>query len=248
MQSLRVWLTPDLVDPQTLRGTTAVVIDVLRATTTILEALDNGARAVYPCVAIDEARETSKRLAPPVLLGGERGGRRIDGFDVGNSPSEYSRERVEGAAIVFTTTNGTRAMQQCHAAQQVLLAAFSNLSAVADQLVAESQVDVVCAGTNGEVTREDVLLAGALVEAARDSASPPEVCNDQAQLAGDAWRAAVGELRSGPLADVLRDSGGGRNLIEIGQERDVEWAAQIDRCHRVPRVEFTESGMCVPAE
>src|SRR5258706_13920045 len=134
-RQLDVYLLPALVEPAQLAGKTAVVIDVLRATTTIVHALAAGATQVIPCLEVDEARRIAAELGERAISGGERGGKQIPGFDLGNSPAEYSRERVAGKTVVFTTTNGTRAMLRCKAARRVLLGAFVNFSAVCRELV-----------------------------------------------------------------------------------------------------------------
>src|SRR5215471_15948471 len=103
-----VHLLPTLVEPAELRDGVAVVIDLLRATSTIVHALAAGAKAVVPCGEIDEAWQVAARSQPgSFVLGGERGGLKISGFDLGNSPSEYTREAVAGNRVIFTTTNGT---------------------------------------------------------------------------------------------------------------------------------------------
>src|SRR5262245_17681938 len=102
---LDVYLLPDLAEPAALAAKTVVVIDVLRATTTIVHALAAGAREVVPCLEVEEARQVAARLGKVAVLRGERGGVAIAGFDVGNSPAEYTRERVGGKTVVFTTTN-----------------------------------------------------------------------------------------------------------------------------------------------
>jgi 2-phosphosulfolactate phosphatase len=239
VRELNVFLLPDLASPGDLAGQTAVVIDVLRATTTVVHALAAGATAVVPCGQVDEARQTAQRLGGDALLAGERGGLPIAGFDLGNSPAEFTTSRVAGRTIVFTTTNGTRALLRCTAAKQILLAAFVNFSAVCRELGDEDRVAIVCAGTDGEVTREDVLLAGAIVDdltrvAGRGGAGPRWRMNDQAEIAADAWHAAVRALTDRPLGMALRASQGGRNLIEIGQQSDIDLAAQIDRFDLVP--------------
>jgi 2-phosphosulfolactate phosphatase len=239
--SLRVHLLPALTSPEELTGRVVVVIDVLRATTTITTALAHGAVQVIPCLEVDEAQLAAQRQQGDVLLGGERLGVKIAGFDLGNSPDEYTRSRVAGKTIVFTTTNGTRAMLFCRGAQRVLLGAFVNFSAVCHELsrvAAESPetgIDLLCAGTRGEITREDVLLAGAIVdELSRQFPIPLEV-NDQADLAGDAWRSAVERIRGGrPLAEILQRSCGGRNVLQLGQERDIEIAAAVDTVDVIP--------------
>ena len=163
--SLTVHFLPSLLDPDELAGATAVVIDVLRASTTICHALAAGAREMIPCLEVDEAwRIAAAAVALRPILGGEREGVRIEGFDLGNSPEEYRPETVGGRAIVFTTTNGTAAMAACRAAQRVLIGAFVNFSAMCEQSRSRAQVHLICAGTKRKITREDVLCAGAIVD------------------------------------------------------------------------------------
>jgi 2-phosphosulfolactate phosphatase len=235
-RQLNVYLLPSLVEPADLAGTTVVVIDVLRATTTIIHALAAGAIEVIPCLEVEEATRLASQRGKAAVLGGERGGQQIPGFDLGNSPAEYSRERVAGKTVVFTTTNGTRAMLRCKAARRVLLAAFVNFSALCRELAGDDPVALVCAGTDGQVTREDTLLAGAII----DDLSRSQKCglNDQAQLASDAWRTAVRLMTDRPLGVMLRDSHGGRNLIDIGQEHDIDLASQIDKFDVVPHLDL----------
>src|SRR5205807_327556 len=117
--------------PDRLSGATAVVIDVLRATTTIVYALAAGCRQVLPVADLDEARALANSMpAGKVLLGGERGGAPLPDFDLGNSPAEYTAARCRNRALVLTTSNGTRAIVRASAAERVLIAAFVNFSAV----------------------------------------------------------------------------------------------------------------------
>lgn len=236
-RQIDVYLLPALVEPPALAGKTVVVIDVLRATTTIVHALAAGATQVIPCLEIDEAKKAAAELASPIVLGGERGGLPIAGFDLGNSPAEYTHERVAGKTVVFTTTNGTRAMKRCHAAARVLVGAFVNFSAVCRELINLEQIALVCAGTDGHVTREDTLFAGAIVDDL--TRSKKWQLNDQAHLCADAWHAAVRLLTDRPLGMMLRDSRGGRNLIETGQENDIDLAAQMDKFDLVPELNLT---------
>lgn len=241
-RTLQVHLLPSLVSAESLARKTVVVIDVLRATTTIVHACASGAAAVIPCLEIDDARHVAAKLGSEALLGGERGGKPIAGFDLGNSPEEYSAARVRGKTIAMTTTNGTRAMLRCQQARRVLVGAFVNFSALCDALRAEANIDLLCAGTDNQVTREDVLFAGAvvddMVQTATDSGqNDPLELNDQALIALDAWRAARADLRQpAALVDRLRSSRGGRNLIDIGHEHDIAIAADIDRFSIVPEL------------
>jgi 2-phosphosulfolactate phosphatase len=234
---LDVYLLPTLAEPVELSGQTVVVIDVLRATTTIAHALAAGATQVIPCLEIDEARKLAANLHNNIVLGGERGGLPIAGFDLGNSPAEYTPERVAGKTVVFTTTNGTRAMQRCRHASRVLIGGFVNFSAICRELSGTAEIALVCAGTDGHVTREDTLLAGAIVD---DLFRTKDYeLNDQADIAADAWRTAVRVMTDRPLGLMLRDSRGGRNLIETGQENDIDLAAQMDKFDLVPQLDLS---------
>jgi 2-phosphosulfolactate phosphatase len=155
-----------------LRDIACVVFDVLRATSTIVTALHNGAKAVIPVAEISEALALRQKQ-PGVLLGGERDGVKIRAgqtgggdFDLGNSPREYTPEKVRGKTIVSTTTNGTRALRACAGAQTVLAASFLNLTATAQFIrrLQPAQILLVCAGTRKNMADEDVLAAGALGE------------------------------------------------------------------------------------
>ena len=237
-RSLAVHLLPELVEPQQLAGKTAVVIDVLRATTTVVTALAHGAREVLPCLEVADARAKAANYANP-LLGGERGGLRIEGFQLGNSPAEYDERTVRDRTVIFTTTNGTRAMMRCKLARRVLIAGFVNLSAVCRELEGEREIEIVCAGTDSHVTREDTLLAGAIVDDLSRLTDLPLKTNDQADIAADAWRAAVGQMTGRSLlGQALRASRGGRNLIEIGHENDIDLAAEIDRFDLVAELDL----------
>jgi 2-phosphosulfolactate phosphatase len=235
---LNVYALPKLADPAQVAGGAAVVIDVLRATTTIAYALEAGAAEVLPCQEVDEARLAAGRFSPgQCLLGGERHGLAIEGFDLGNSPSEYTPERVGGKTVVFTTTNGTRAMFHARPARRILIAGFVNVSAVVRQLIGEEQVYIVCAGTEGEFSRDDVLLAGMIVELLTRRGGMNYQQNAQAITAREVWMNAFAvpqALGAEPieperLAEELYTSPGGRNLANLGLDEDILAAAQIDR-------------------
>jgi len=220
----------DDVLPEALAGASVVVIDVLRASTTIVYALAAGATEILPCLEVEAACKLAATLPPgQVLLGGERLGLPIEGFDLGNSPREYTVARVRGCSIVFTSTNGTRALERCRLAERVFLGAFVNLSAVARAVTTAERLHLVCAGTRGEVSEEDTLLAGALVD--RFEAG---LLDSVARRARDQWR----ELEPGPaLVTALRHSRGGQNVVANGFDRDIPDAAQIDRFELVPELD-----------
>ncbi len=198
-------------------ASTAVVVDVLRATSVISLALAAGAKQIMVCSEIEEAQAifaSFKSNSPsPALLCGERHCQRIAGFDLGNSPQEYSPAMVGGRTLVMTTTNGTRAIAAAQDCQQVFAGAFVNLSAVAKRLAQVDELTIVCAGTDGQVTEEDVLFAGALVYRLMKSSEGCQL-DETAVDAMNQWQRFIDSGR--PLADVLADTRGGKNLVNAG--------------------------------
>lgn len=211
----------------------AVVVDVLRATTVIATALEHRASEVMTCVGIEEARQIAASLAEEPLLCGERFCQPIAGFDLGNSPRDYAPSVVQGRTLVMTTTNGTRAFAAARNATRILAGAFVNRSAVAAALRKESQVTVVCAGTDGEETEEDFLFAGALI--ARVLELQKGITLDPAAVeAVDGWQTFLSDGMS--LAQKLGQSRGGRNLLLAGYLDDIEACANVDSIAAVPFV------------
>ena len=242
---LSVHLLPGLVPPNALAGSVTVVIDVLRATTTIIHALAAGCACVRPCAEIDEARELADPMpAGKVILAGERRGEKIDGFDRGNSPREFTAANCRGCTLVLTTSNGTKALVRAAEADRVLLAGFVNFSAVCEQLQADARpIHILCAGSEGEPSLEDALLAGAFVEHLCDDFEL--ILNDSARLAWDSFETNGHVLRS--ALDLGR---GGQRLLELGFDADISVAAEIDTLTLVPelrrdplRVEIGSAGV-----
>ena len=205
-----------------LSQTVCVVFDVLRATTSMVTALTNGAREIIPVCEIAEA-VALRQARPDLLLAGERNGLRIlraqtgsVDFDLGNSPREFTRDRVGGRAIAMTTTNGTRALQACRGARRVLVGSFLNLGAVADWLARERVADLllVCSGTLEEASYEDVLGAGALCDAVWEQFSGGLVA-DSAQVAREIYRQGSDDL----LAAVQR-ARNARRLLAVPELRE----------------------------
>ena len=235
-----VHLLPALIPSGALRGGVAVVIDVLRASTTIAHALAHGCEAVIPCLEIDEARRIAADLPEgQALLGGERGGEPIAGFDLGNSPGDYSAKACCGKTLVMTTTNGTKALLACLEAESILVGAFVNFAATVQRLIHEERpIHVVCAGTEGQVSYEDSLLAGAF--SSRFVDLDHELGNDQAEIVRGLWERvqenvwayedAKHRLGDEPLLiRHLRRGTGGRRVMELGLGADIELAATLNR-------------------
>lgn len=146
-------------------GKTAVVIDVLRATSVITTALDNGAQEVIPVKTVEQAQSLyAASDTAHTLRGGERNALKIEGFDLSNSPIEYKRQTVEGKTVILTTTNGTNAINNVNGADEVMLACFRNAAAVVDVIAGRKDVTIVCAGTEGKFSLDDGLCAGLLIE------------------------------------------------------------------------------------
>ncbi len=207
----------------------AVVVDVLRASTTIATALSAGAAFVRPCLTVEEAQAAA--TAEDLWLGGERGGVRLPGFDFGNSPLEYTPQALAGRGGAFTTTNGTRALHACRRRQHVIVAAFVNLTSAVDFCLQRGEsVDIVCAGTDGVVSAEDVLFAGFM--ACRLQQHGLAVANDVTRIAMDFSR--LNTENPTRLLECVRQSQGGRNLIQLGYDHDLEFAATADRFTIVP--------------
>jgi len=215
-----------------LRRTACVVFDILRATSTFVTALQNGATAVIPVSEIAEA-VARHRSQPEVLLAGERGGVKIRAtqpgemdFNLGNSPREFTPEMVRDKIIVSSTTNGTRALQACRNAQTVLASSFLNLSATAKFLhqLAPEEILLVCAGTGTGVALEDVLAAGALAELLTTEAATSPARPDATEIARQTFR----QMKS-DLSAALGSSQNGRRLLANPKlHDDVAFCAQED--------------------
>lgn len=217
-----------------LAGRVAVVIDVLRATTTICTALANGADTLVPVLTPEEARQVAAdNPGRQFLLGGERKSVLIPGFHHGNSPLEYTESRVKGRPILFTTTNGTRAIRRAAGADRVYIASFLNAPAVAKELARLDQdVAICCAGTHDQFSLEDSGCAGAIVEFLGGPGAALEL-NDMAQVAREIFR-----RYDGRLADLLHLSEHGQNLLKLGLQEDLLFCAQLGTSPLLPR--FTE--------
>lgn len=223
---ISIHLLPTLIPPGALNGGIAIVVDILRATTAMIHAIDSGIESIIPCVEVDEALEIAERLGhDQVLLGGERQGVVIEGFALGNSPTSYTPEACRGKTLVITTTNGTRAIHASLDADRVLIAAFVNLEATLQAIEGDSRpVHVVCAGTNDCVSLEDSLFAGALVSRFRKTRKV-ELLDDETILVVDAWE----RLPVEHLAIRLSEGRGGQRVRELGLEVDIRAAASVDR-------------------
>jgi 2-phosphosulfolactate phosphatase len=221
---LDVILTPAEIAPADLLDRPVVVLDILRATSSIVEALSAGARAIYPVASIEDALRLANSFGrDEVLLCGERKCVRIDGFDLGNSPPEFTRERVAGKTLVMSTTNGTAAMSLTGSASRVLIGSLLNLTAVVDELVrTDAEPVFLCSGVDKRVALEDVTAAGLMATRLMEARPGNWRLNDGAQAAVT----LAGEF--GTSAEFFARTAGGRNLAEAGMTGDLEYCARLD--------------------
>jgi len=225
-----VAFTPEEARALPLARTSAVVIDAVRASTTIVAALASGARAVLPVATVEEARRRAASWRDArVLLGGERDGEPPAGFECGNSPAEYTADRVRGRTVVFTTTNGTRALVAVRAASAVAVGGFVNANAVAAWLTSRpGDWVLVCAGEKGRFCLEDAACAGLLVGRLQ-ALTTGRSLSDAARAALTVWE----HYRDDPRR-LLAEATWARTLAERGRGPDLALCLTLDAFDVVP--------------
>ena len=223
---VEVILHAGLLDGYDFEGKEAVVIDAFRATSVIVEGLHNGAKSVIPVESVEEAMAL-KSANPEIILGGERDGVLIEGFDLDNSPLSYSSEKVRNKEIVITTTNGTRAMKGVAGASAVYLGSFLNVSAVARKVSNANSLVLVCSGSENTVSLEDSLCAGAIIYSLESLTSIE--WTDTAYMLKTLYKEERGDL-NGLLSKGVHY----RELVANGFEKDVHFCIQLNKRSVVP--------------
>ncbi|GAB4314691.1 MAG: 2-phosphosulfolactate phosphatase family protein [Candidatus Zixiibacteriota bacterium] len=210
---------------------TYVMVDVLRASTTLCTAIANGAAGIESFADIEQARAAKQVLGDSVLLCGERGGRKIEGFDLGNSPTEYTSAKVAGKRLVFASTNGSVALSAAPPKSEVLVGGLVNVTAVARRIAELERTTIIaCAGKLGRVSLEDIVGAGAIFAKLWELVPDLQPVGDSAQVVQIAWD----RYKSDP-AMALWQSEHGRYLIEVGFGSDLSLCADIDSVPVLPR-------------
>lgn len=225
-----LYLTPIALDKAALEEKAVVVIDVLRATTTICAALHAKARGVVPTEGPGEAGELRLRLGADVaLLAGERNGVKIDNFHLGNSPGEFTEESVGGKIVIMTTTNGTAVFVRSASAEHVVAGSLVNVTPVS-QFLSEAGKDVVilCSGREGSFSIEDTLCGGMLIHLLSQG-HKGVTYNDAGSLALLLYRSNKGAIR-----ETIRQGEHGRFLSKIGFDGDIDLATEIDAIPILP--------------
>ncbi len=225
-----VLLTPANADELSFSGKTTVVIDVLRATTTIINALNNGAKEIIPVASVEFAVKVSGGMFGGLtLLAGERNTKKIEGFAMGNSPQEFTPENVSGKSIILFTTNGTKALVKAKFSKNLYAASFSNLNAIADHLVSLNQdIEILCAGRNNSLSLEDSICAGKMIT---------EIIKlkEGVELTDTSKTCIILSKSSGRnLLKMLMETEHGKLLMENGFEDDIKFCSKINNISSIP--------------
>jgi len=224
--------TPGEITESAVKDKLVVVIDVLRACTTIAFAMSRGCERIIPVASVEAAMNLAASLEKKMtLLGGEREGKRIDGFDLGNSPLEYTTDVVKGKAVVLATTNGTRAISMSQGAKEILVASFVNMASVVERAagMTEETLTVVCAGESSKFSMEDAVCAGMLIE--RLGESKEVELNDGGQAARLLYL-----QNQNSIADLLKECEHGRYLDSLGFAKDLDICSRVDSLSILPVV------------
>lgn len=226
-------------DELQLRDKNIVVIDILRASTTVIIALNNGAREIIPVASIESAVKISGSLFGEVTLrGGERNGKMIEGFNLGNSPLEYTETAVKGKSIIYCTTNGSVAMAKSRYAKTLIIGAFINLSTIVNFMREEKKDFLfICAGRTNSVgyfSLEDAVCGGMMIQTLMKDESLQIELSDSAKAA-----LALYKSFGRSILKMLRASEHGKYLIEIGFMEDLKICAAVDSVPILPMLQGT---------
>lgn len=227
---LNVLLSPQNADEMYFTGKTTIVIDVLRASTTIVNALNNGAKEVIPVGSMEFAMKASGSIfGGQTILGGERNTKKIEGFTLGNSPLEYSNETVSGKSIIFFTTNGSKSIVRAKFSENLFVASFNNLKAIVDKtLELDKDLEILCAGRNGMFCMEDAICAGMICDEIIKMRPDSEI-NDAAKAC-----LILNEKSGDDLQRSLSECDHGKLLIENGFSKDLEICSILNNISIVP--------------
>jgi 2-phosphosulfolactate phosphatase len=245
---ITVFFSPNHLDELELRDKIVVAIDVLRASTTITYAMRAGAREIIPVATVEQAMKIVGNLhSTSTVLCGERGGKRIEGFTLGNSPFEYTEEAVRGKALILTTTNGAVALTKAKYARQCFVSCFVNLSATIEALSAIPGIEsehliFLCSGREEDFSLEDATCAGMLITRLLARFGPAGMLGSgerPSERLTDSARAALSIYQhyGSDIYRTLRESDHGQYLIELGFEADILAASQLDSVPLVPLLE-----------
>ncbi len=224
MRKIDVCLSPDLMHLYKTDDRTVVVVDILRATSCMTTALAHGVQSITPFASLEDCLSMKSK---GYFTSGERDGKKVDGFDLGNSPFEYMDKKLEGQRIAFTTTNGTQAIAKSIGAREIVIGSFLNLAALAKYLKAgKNDILLVCAGWKGRFNLEDTLFAGALIEA----------LNDTVMLECDAPQACLHlyQVAKPDMMEFLKEASHIKRLANLNIVEDINFCLTFDKYDVVP--------------
>jgi 2-phosphosulfolactate phosphatase len=227
---INVLFSPVGFDELSFTGKTTVVIDVLRASSTIVTALSNGAREVVPVASVEFAVKVSGGMfGGQTLLGGERHTKKIEGFALGNSPLEYTPEVVSGKTIIFYTTNGSKAVVKARFSENLYICAFFNLDAVVKNMIKiNKDFEILCAGRNNNYSMEDSVCAGKLVSEIVNL-KPGTELSDSAKAC-----IALNKTFGKSTLAMLKETEHGKILLENGFNEDLKYCSKLNGSNIVP--------------
>lgn len=226
MRTVEVCVSPDLISCHELEGKIVVVIDILRATSCMVTGLGEGLAGIIPVEKLEECQRLKDK---GYIAAAERDGKKVDGFDIGNSPFSYQDEALKGKWVAVTTTNGTRALVHSVKAKEILVGAFLNRSALVKYLSSkEEDIVLVCAGWKGQLNLEDTLFAGAIIDSLKGGGV--EIKNDSSLTAYYLYERAKGDLFA-----FLGNSSHFNRLKGLGIEEDVKFCLKEDLYDVVPQ-------------
>ena len=225
-----VYISSQSFQEEDIRGKSVVVLDVLRASSTMVTALDNGAKGVIPVADMSDASKISQSLdSPHYLLSGEKDGIKIEGYDLGNSPLDYTKDVVEDKTIILNTTNGTKAIKRAGLAEEIAIGSFLNLAPVVDYLrTVETDIALVCAGWRGRLALEDLLCAGNIISELANG-TLPNMIQDGAKVAFGLY-----EKFGDDIEGAIKSSDYAVRLKDIVSEEDLSYCCQQDSKQVLP--------------
>jgi 2-phosphosulfolactate phosphatase len=229
--NIHIQLLPFSIPPGLLSNRVVVVIDILRATSVMVQAMSQGAREIIPVKTVEEAFQMVKNFPPnDTLLGGERESRKIEGFDLGNSPREYRGEKVRGKRLILTTTNGTKAFHAVSSGKKVLVGSFLNIAAVAGRCFELNQdLLIYLSGDEGNFSLEDTVCGGMLIDRIIKKAGKSSFLTDASRSAHILFQKFEANI-----LESFTLSQHGRDLVDRGFEEDLPYCAQVDVTNLVP--------------
>jgi len=226
-KKLNVCLSPALIPLYNVEDYIVVIVDIFRATSSICYGIENGVTAIIPVSEVEECAAYREK-GSDFLLAAERDGKVVEGFDFGNSPFSYTKEKVEGKTVVLTTTNGTHALHLSRSARRIVIGSFLNLTALCNWLKTQDEnILLVCAGWKNNFNLEDTLFSGAVVDQLKDFK-----LDDPAIAANDLYQIGKHDINQ-----YLKKTSHSERLKKLGIEKDIEFCLQVDLTTAIPVLE-----------